>query len=279
MHLEDTGERLLATDQTRSMVEHLHRYAFALEYSHDKVVLDIACGEGYGSRLLSDHASYVYAIDNSEPVILQARNKYQKQNLEFLYGSVSKIPLKDDSIDLIVCFETIEHVAEHVQMMTEFKRILKEDGILILSTPDKKYYSDLKGFSNPFHVRELYRTELQNLIGQFFAYVESYSQAYSSGSIICNTGDRSSRFFLFNGNFDSLRKEKDLIRPLYNLIIAGANPINKTVNSFFESPFANRELESFESLNTVLNSRSFRLGRALTAPFRGIRNMLKKRKN
>src|SRR6266511_4202337 len=146
--LEASGERLSEKVYSRIMVEHLHRYAFAREYSTGKTVLDIASGEGYGTNLLASKAKFVYGVDLSEEAVKHASKLYGEGNKKFLIGNVTQIPLKDNEVDLVVSFETIEHVHEHDKMLQECKRVMKEDGILIISTPDKKFYSDITGYKN-----------------------------------------------------------------------------------------------------------------------------------
>src|SRR5205085_7058452 len=96
-------------------------------------------------------------VDIDEVSVNHAAKKYAASNLEFKTGAVEKIPVESTSIDVVVSFETIEHHDKHEEMMQEIKRILKEDGLLIISTPDKKYYADIPAHQNPFHIKELYK--------------------------------------------------------------------------------------------------------------------------
>ena len=82
-----TGERLETFIYNRIAIEHLHRYAIASNHIKDKVVLDIASGEGYGTSLMSKIASFVYGVDVDEESIFQAKLKYKKENIEFLQGN------------------------------------------------------------------------------------------------------------------------------------------------------------------------------------------------
>ena len=77
-----------------------------------------------------------------------------------------KIPLDDDSVDLVISFETIEHHDKHHEMMAEIRRVLAPEGILMLSSPDKKYYSDIPKFQNSYHIKELYFEEFKDLVAQ-----------------------------------------------------------------------------------------------------------------
>src|SRR5271156_2846925 len=117
-----TGERFVPSLQGSIYYEHLHRYALALELVAERNCLDIACGEGFGSSLLARKAKFVWGVDLDEACIDHARKKYVKNNLKFLAGSAIKIPLEDNSVDVVVSFETIEHFGEHDAFMQEIIR-------------------------------------------------------------------------------------------------------------------------------------------------------------
>ena len=104
-----TGERLETFVLNDSTIEHLHRYAIAKELVQGKRVLDIACGEGYGSNLLAASADFVNGVDIDQVVIAHAAEKYKKENLSFSQGSVEKIPFDANTFDMVVSFETLEH--------------------------------------------------------------------------------------------------------------------------------------------------------------------------
>ena len=118
IEMTSTGERLVTSEYGVNMMEHLHRYAIALDLCDDKVVLDIASGEGYGSLILAGRARKVYGVDISNEAVEHASKKYQKPNLKFLQGRADAIPLADNQIELAVSFETIEHHDLHDEMMS-----------------------------------------------------------------------------------------------------------------------------------------------------------------
>ncbi|KKP68375.1 MAG: Glycosyltransferase, group 2 family protein [Candidatus Moranbacteria bacterium GW2011_GWE1_35_17] len=158
-----TGERMIPEFNSGSKIylEHISRYFFANQFIKGKNVLDIACGSGYGSEIFFNNgANSVLGVDISEETIKYCKNKYP--NIKFKAGSVEKIPAGDKSIDVIVSFETIEHVDEGAQeaFMREVNRVLRDDGILILSTPNALVYE--KG--NEFHIKELTPDELNSLL-------------------------------------------------------------------------------------------------------------------
>ena len=181
-HMEWTGERYVPEIRGDIELEHVHRYAFARQFSRDKVVLDIASGEGYGTAILAEVAHKVIGVDISMEAIIHASNRYFRENVEFRRGSCTEIPLSESSVDVVVSFETIEHHNEHVTMMAELKRVLKPKGILIISSPEKHEYSDLPGYNNQYHVRELYRQEFEELISMHFKYFGIFGQKILYGS-------------------------------------------------------------------------------------------------
>ena len=186
--LEYTGERYLPfVDPKICGAEihygHLHRYAFASHFVKDKKVLDFASGEGYGSYMLSKEANHVIGIEIDEKTVKHASSRYIKDNLEFIQGSILKVPIEGEkTFDAIICFEALEHVKEHEELMKEVKRLLKEDGIFIVSMPDKKSHSDDINYKNPFHKKELYFDEFKELLKNNFNHVHFFGQGVYAGS-------------------------------------------------------------------------------------------------
>jgi len=171
MGMEFTGERFVPGDINIGItLEHWHRYFLAREYCSNKAILDIACGEGYGSAVLAGSACHAYGVDIDIEAIDQAKKKYVADNLEFLHGSIETIPLNDSCVDVVVSFETIEHVGADVQEMflNEVLRVLKPDGLLIISTPDRYYYSDIKKADNEYHVKEFYHDQFHRFLSGSF---------------------------------------------------------------------------------------------------------------
>ena len=167
--LEFTGERFTPECVREIWYEHFHRYALVTRWCKNLRVLDAACGEGYGSALLAESAASVEAVDISQDTIAHARQRYgHLPGIRFHQSDCTRLPFADNEFDRVVSFETLEHLAEHDQLMAEFKRVLKSDGCLVLSSPDKAVYTDQHGNENEFHVRELYRHELETLIGRYF---------------------------------------------------------------------------------------------------------------
>ena len=177
--LEFTGERFTPECVREIWYEHMHRYVLAGEF-----VLDAACGEGFGARYLSERARSVAALDNSERTIAHASARYRRANLSFQVGDCRELPFADGEFDCIVSFETLEHVREQEQMLAEFRRVLSGEGFLLISSPDKAIYSDRLKNENPFHVRELYRQELEELLAREFPAVRLMGHKLAFHSMI-----------------------------------------------------------------------------------------------
>ncbi|MBL0143147.1 MAG: class I SAM-dependent methyltransferase [Betaproteobacteria bacterium] len=183
--LEFTGERFVPGARGEIWVEHWHRYHFAARLAGGQRVVDAACGEGYGSALLAQVAASVTGADICAPAVAHARATYAGvANLAFVEAPCAKLPLPDASADLFVSFETVEHIAGQEEFIDEIARVLAPDGLLLLSCPNKREYSDRRGFANEFHVKELYREELEALVARRFAHARWYGQRPSFFSVI-----------------------------------------------------------------------------------------------
>ena len=183
--LEFTGERFTPECAREIWYEHWHRYQFAGELASGKRVLDAACGEGYGSALLAATASSVVGMDIADSAVQHARLRYgHLANLTFEQGDCTALAPVEIPYDLIVSFETLEHVAAQQALVAGFAQALADDGLLLISSPDKRSYSDATGFRNEFHVRELYRDELLALLGAHFPSVRLFGQKLLFQSVI-----------------------------------------------------------------------------------------------
>jgi SAM-dependent methyltransferase len=183
--MDFTGERYIPTTGGAVHIEHMHRYALSMKFAASKDILDIACGEGYGSNLLAQTARSVTGVDISPEAVAHANAQYgSKANLKFLVGSCDAIPVETSSIDLVVSFETIEHHAQHREMMLEIMRVLREDGLLLISSPDKLIYSDGGRQINPYHVKELSFSEFSELLRRHFKTVVFCGQRLATASFV-----------------------------------------------------------------------------------------------
>src|SRR6266550_4644575 len=159
-----TGERFTPESRGTIWYEHWHRYCAAAGLTNGRRVLDAACGEGYGSALLARHAAAVIGVDIGADAVAHAKSRYRQPNLTYIQASVTALPLAPASVDLIVSFETIEHLAEQREMLAEFRRVLAPSGILVISSPNRPVYNEAAAVANEFHVHELDRAELKALL-------------------------------------------------------------------------------------------------------------------
>jgi SAM-dependent methyltransferase len=178
--LEPSGERFYpGTGTPENSYEHWHRYLWARELCRGKRVLDVASGEGYGSFLLAGVARSVVGVDLSGPAVEHARQCYAAENLEFRAGRAEALPdLGPSSFDVVVSFETIEHLTEAAQprFLSEVRRVLAPGGLFIVSTPDKETYANELHEENEFHEREFTPDEFRALLLTEFSHVRFFGQ-------------------------------------------------------------------------------------------------------
>ncbi|MDX1828189.1 MAG: class I SAM-dependent methyltransferase [Lutibacter sp.] len=266
-----TGERLETFVYSRDTIDHLHRYVIALNFVRNKIVLDIASGEGYGTNLLAKKAKFAYGVDISEVSINKAKLKYSQQNLQFLVGSTSRIPIDSSSVDVVISFETIEHHEQHKEMMLEIKRVLRPNGILIISTPDKLYYSDRRNFENNFHVKELYKREFVELLFKYFKNLQLLTQQFVNGNSIILDDKNKNRISLYTGEY--LKIEQKEFEPLYMIAIVSDDVFKNQNDSIFDgNEITNKGLEMQNSI--IYNSKSYKLGHFILKPFKYLKKKL-----
>ena len=148
--------------------EHTHRYLLAADYCEGKRVLDVACGEGYGSYILAQSATSVVGMDIDEKTISAANKRYGSPIIDFVAASCTQIPFPDGSFDVVVSFETIEHISEQKLFLSEISRVLRPNGIAIISTPEVKEYNRHLEKPNPFHTNELSTDDFATLLSMSF---------------------------------------------------------------------------------------------------------------
>ena len=157
---------------------HMQRYALAQRFARGLQVLDCACGEGYGTAYIAQEAVHVTGLDISIEAITQCRETFiGVDNIDFQIADMAHIPFPEASFDLVVCFEAIEHIDADKQdrALAEMRRVLKPEGILLISTPDR-LVGEKRGYANPFHVAEMTITEFSEKLGRHFPHVALYSQ-------------------------------------------------------------------------------------------------------
>lgn len=186
--LEFTGERFVpGIEDAELTMEHYQRYNSVVQLVKDKVVVDAACGEGYGTNILAQVAKSVTGVDISEEAVKHAKAKYgDRENITFLCESIAELSIPEKSVDVFVSFETLEHISEDLQkvFIKNVAKILKPDGILIISTPNKKVYSDERNYHNEYHVHEFYHDEFVDFLKSEFSHYKIFHQMFDVMSII-----------------------------------------------------------------------------------------------
>ena len=181
---EFTGERLIPGQVDVDLLnEHLARYAFAVRLARGKRVLDAGCGAGYGSEELARAAESVIGVDIAAEAIEFAQSNYRQPNLRFEQASCNALPFEDASFDLLVAFEVIEHLEDWRGFLREACRVLAPAGQLIVSTPNKLYYTASRGVqgANPFHVHEFDFEEFQSELKSVFPHVSMFLENHVEG--------------------------------------------------------------------------------------------------
>jgi len=210
-----TGERVVeGGTPERIWLDHVARYEFANEFAKGKCVLDIACGTGYGSIVLCrSGAKEVIGVDISDEAINFARAEYRMNGLEYRVGDVLDINFPQNYFDVITCFETIEHVRSQEKAFAELHRVLKPEGLLIISSPNRKLTSPGRSINdhpaNPFHTTEYSTSEFISVLKKYFEILEVYGQRGRSKLFFLPLFETVMRKFL-SGIYDPAKGSPDL---------------------------------------------------------------------
>lgn len=195
--IEFTGERVIpGLVEPNLLNEHLARYRFAQRFTRaDSRVLDAGCGSGYGAGAF-DPASLVTGIDISADAVDYAKRHYSRPGVAFVQGSCDALPFADGSFDLIAAFEVIEHLERWREMLHESRRVLRSTGILLVSTPNKAWYTESRGAAgpNPFHVREFNYGEFETELRSVFEHVQLWTQNHAEAIVFLAPADSRGEF-------------------------------------------------------------------------------------
>lgn len=159
--------------------QHITRYRWAAQFCTAARVLDAACANGYGSALLLEAgARFVAGADIAPEAIAEAARLHR--NLPLLVADGIRLPFHSAAFDVFVSFETVEHVRDDHAFVAEARRVVRQGGAFICSTPNRNLVNAGKSISdrpfNPFHVREYTRDELRRLLASQFATIEWFGQ-------------------------------------------------------------------------------------------------------
>lgn len=180
--LSFTGERVIPGKVEADLFnEHFVRYVYAREFCRGQRVLDTGCGVGYGSANVAEVASSVVGIDSDAGAVGFARRHYGRPNATYLVGDCQNLPFQSQSFDVVTSFELIEHLPDAQRYLEEVRRVLKENGTLVVSTPNRPvYHEHLGDVTNPFHVREWDLQEFLSLLKAHFRFIEPLGEQHLS---------------------------------------------------------------------------------------------------
>lgn len=247
-----TGERLIPKDkqcgpETEIYKEHMKRYEFAQTFiQKDDVVLDIACGVGYGSKFLSQQRNcVVYGCDISSETIQYAQENYSFKKVIFQTMNATPLSFSNNFFDCIICFETLEHLKNYTLALEEFSRVLKNNGMLIISTPNKEI--SLKHQSeNEYHVNEFTHDEFIKILSDNFKKISLYSQKLM---VEPNLKEKALKFGLFFAikilQYDKLNFRRKFIK------FGTGTKINQSISKSYRSPDIIRYVSSHQPQNFI----------------------------
>ncbi|MFW9972709.1 MAG: class I SAM-dependent methyltransferase, partial [Candidatus Odinarchaeota archaeon] len=185
----DKGERIIVKDwdstknsgNINKMI-HIKRYEWVKNFVRNLKVLDNGCGTGYGTYFLAkNQVKEILGIDISIEAIKYAQRNYHSHNLQFKQMDSLSLKFLNAHYDAVISFDVIEHIDEQFQekFLSEIVRVIKENGILIISCPNE----DSANSYNPHHKNELNRKKLENLLKLFFMNVKLYGMKFIINNI------------------------------------------------------------------------------------------------
>jgi 2-polyprenyl-3-methyl-5-hydroxy-6-metoxy-1,4-benzoquinol methylase len=253
--------------------EHLHRYFVARELCRGKDVLDIASGEGYGAALLAQTSARVIGVELDPESVQHASREYRSANLQYLNGEATRLPVESQSIDVVVSFETLEHLFEHEIFLAEVCRVLRPNGFLVISTPNVDVYSCAGMPPNPFHVRELSRSDFSSLLHSAFSRVSFLRQRVITGSaILSEESELGNQSWVYEQrDADTFESGRLLPRAPYLLAVASNDTIPAVGTSLFiqadnpraTSPEVQTELERLRGVEAAYRGQEPAIAEAL----------------
>lgn len=172
MEMRFTGERVIPElpELRVTFLQSLAAYEFAEQHIDGKRVLDCGCGEGYGTALLAERAALAIGLDREPEVVAYASGKYQPATrAAFVAASADALPFSDGSVDVVACFQVLEHLADAPGVLREVRRVLAPGGALLLTTPNLLVTG---ARPNPHHVHDYTPEDLRALLNQVFDDVE-----------------------------------------------------------------------------------------------------------
>ena len=230
--------------------EHRARYHFGAQVVAGKEVLDASCGTGYGLEILSEAgATAVTGVDISAEAIASAESRFGKYAAALVEADLRELPFEDDSFDVIVSFETIEHIEEPQRALAELRRVLRPDGVLVVSSPNPEAYVG----HNEHHVHEFRPAALREAVGGLFANARGFRQDAWLGSAVRGAEDDSD-------SPELLRTSADDGEPPYSIVVASDAELPElrslvTVGATFDVLWWSEQVENMRKQVIEANAR------------------------
>ncbi len=187
---EFTGERVIPELVDADLLnEHLARYRFAQRFigglKRPLNVLDAGCGSGYGTAELAGTDTSVTGTDISAEAVEHARLRYAGAGINFLEAPCEALPFDAGNFDVVTAFEVIEHLDRWQELLAEANRVLKQSGVLLVSTPNRDYYAESRGDAgpNPFHRHEFDYEEFRQALEAVFPHVRIWTQNHAEAIV------------------------------------------------------------------------------------------------
>lgn len=219
--------------------EHVHRYLLAARVAAGRSVIDIGSGEGYGSAWLASTARRVVGLEFDPRAARAAAARYARGNLAFATGDARRLPFASESADVVTCFEMVEHVGEPEAVLDEIRRVVRPDGLALISTPNKAVYTDEAGYRNPYHLREYYLEEFEDELRTRFDTCLLLGQRILAGSVMWDLSGKETGFSALaepvGGGRVVTGALRDLVKPRYVLAVCSREPRDLDVRSLLPS--------------------------------------------
>ena len=223
------------TYEPEDLAIHMARYSLTQAVCQGLNVLDVACGDGYGSYAMAKFwgANKVVGVDISAEAINFASKTFASSNIEWKCSPAEELNqlFEHHSFDMVVSLETIEHVNDPERFLSAISDVLKPGGLVIMSCPnDYKIYGNAQRSGNPHHLRMYSLPEFQQVCEKYFG----PDSRYLLGCPIYGFGN-----FSFSSNLSNLRLADTMqdalfkMRPLLGQAIQSSDTINEDNCSYF----------------------------------------------